>query len=191
MTSCRGFASRRGISEMAALIYLDDSNLWIEGKKVSAVDRGLALDIWEATETRTFDNNFRVDFGRVLEIANNEPIRIARFYGSKPPEADSIWKSAESAGFRLTILDRNVRNKEKGVDASMITDMMEDMYEAAEPDDVFIIIAGDADYIPAIEKLHKKNHEVHVLFWDHAASPLKKAADRFQSLNGYLDRIRY
>jgi hypothetical protein len=176
---------------MGALIYLDDSNLWIEGKKVSAVDRGLALDIWEATETRTFDNAFRVDFGRVLEIANNDPIKVARFYGSRPPDADSIWKKAESAGFRLTILDRNVRNKEKGVDASMIADMMEDMYELAESGDLFIIIAGDADYIPAIDKLHKKNYEAHVLFWDHAAAELKRAADKFQSLNGHLNKLRY
>jgi len=30
-----------------------------------------------------------------------------------------------------------------------------------------------------------------VLFWDHAAAELKKAAERFQSLNGFLDRLRY
>jgi hypothetical protein len=34
---------------MSALIYLDDLNLWIEGKKVSAVSKGMALDIWEAS----------------------------------------------------------------------------------------------------------------------------------------------
>jgi uncharacterized LabA/DUF88 family protein len=176
---------------MGSLIYLDDSNLWIEGKKVSAVDRGMALDIWEATETRSFDQSSRCDFGSVLRIANNEPVKVARFYGSKPPEADSIWKQAESAGFRLTILDRNVRNKGKGVDSSMVADMVQDMYEIARTGDVFILIAGDADYVPAIEKIKAKNYEVHVLFWDHAASVLKRAADRFQSLNGYLDRIRY
>lgn len=176
---------------MAALIYLDDSNLWIEGKKVSAVSRGMALDIWEATQTRTFDNEFKVDFGRVLEIANNAPIKVARFYGSRPPEADSVWQVAKNAGFRLTILDRNIRNKEKGVDASMIADIMTDMYEIAKEGDIFILITGDADYVPVIQKLKAKNFEVHVLFWEHAASDLKRSADKFLSLNGYLDRIRY
>lgn len=175
---------------MGALIYLDDSNLWIEGKKVSAVDKGLALNIWEATETRTFDNTFRVDFGKVLEIANNEPIKIARFYGSKPPERDTVWNRAKQVGFRLTILDRNVRNKEKGVDSSMVADIIEDKYELAQPGDVFILITGDADYVPAIDKLHAKNYEVHVLFWDHASTELKRAADKFQSLNGYLTQLR-
>lgn len=176
---------------MAALIYLDDSNLWIEGKKVSAVSRGMALDIWEATQTRTFDNEFKVDFGRVLEIANNAPIKVARFYGSRPPEADSVWQAAKNAGFRLTILDRNIRNKEKSVDASMIADIMTDMYEIAKEGDIFILITGDADYVPVIQKLKAKNFEVHVLFWEHAASDLKRSADKFLSLNGYLDRIRY
>ena len=37
---------------MGALIYLDDSNLWIEGKRVSAVSKGMPLDIWEASTTR-------------------------------------------------------------------------------------------------------------------------------------------
>lgn len=176
---------------MASLIYLDDSNLWIEGKKVSAVSKGMALDIAEATETRTFDNTFKLDFGRVLEIANNEPIKVARFYGSRPPEADSVWNAAKKVGFKLTILDRNLRNKEKGVDASVVADMVQDMYELAKPGDVFILIAGDADYVPVLDKLHAKDFEVHVLFWDHAAVVLKQAADKFQSLNGYLDRIRY
>lgn len=177
---------------MGAFIYLDDSNLWIEGKKVSAVSKGMALDIWDATETKTYDSTFKVDFGKVLEIANHAPVKEARFYGSKPPEADSVWQAAKNAGFRLTILDRNFRNKEKGVDASMIADIMSDMYETAKaPGDIFIIISGDADYVPVIEKLKKKNFEVHVLFWDHAANAIKLAGDKFLSLNGYLDRIRY
>jgi uncharacterized LabA/DUF88 family protein len=176
---------------MASLIYLDDSNLWIEGKKVSAVSKGMALDIWEATETRTYDHNFKVDFGRVLAIANNEPIKMARFYGSRPPEADSVWQAAQQVGFRLTILDRNARNKEKGVDASMIADIMTDLYELAEQGDIFILITGDADYVPVVEKLKAKNFAVHVLFWEHAAVTLKQAADQFKSLNGYLEQIRY
>jgi uncharacterized LabA/DUF88 family protein len=177
---------------MAALIYLDESNLWIEGKKVSAVSKGMALDIWEASDTRTFDNTFKLDFGRVLEIANHAPIKIARFYGSRPPEADSVWNAAKKAGFRLEILDRNARNKEKGVDTTMVVDIMQDMYEMATAgEDLFILITGDADYIPIIDKLKAKGFETLVIFWDHAATNLKRAADQFLSLNGHLSTLRY
>ncbi len=176
---------------MSALIYLDNSNLWIEGKKVSAVHNGLALDIWDAAETKTFDNTFKLDFGKALEIANNAPIKVARFYGSRPPQADSVWNAAKSAGFDLDIKDRNQRNKEKGVDSAMVAAMMEDLYTIAKQGDIFILMTGDADYIPVIQKIKAKNYEVHVLFWDHAANDLKKEADKFLSLNGYLDTLRY
>ena len=176
---------------MSALIYLDNSNLWIEGKKVSAVSKGLALDVWDATATRTFDQAFKLDFGQALAVANNAPIKVARFYGSRPPEADSVWNAAQAAGFRLTILDRNQRNKEKSVDSSMVADIIEDLYNLATPGDIFIIMAGDADYVPVVQKLQAKNYEVHVLFWDHAAVELKKAADNFLSLNGYLHQLQY
>ncbi len=176
---------------MSALIYLDNSNLWIEGKKVSAVNKGLALDVWEATDTKTFDQSFKLDFGQALAIANHAPIKVARFYGSRPPESDSVWKAAQSSGFDLTILDRNQRNKEKGVDSTMVMNITEDMLTIAAPGDIFILMAGDADYVPVVNNLKAKNFEVHVLFWDHAATELKKAADNFLSLNGYLQQLRY
>jgi hypothetical protein len=76
---------------MAALVYLDNSNLWIEGKRLGAVFRGTSPDILAASETRDFDNTFRLDFGKVLEIANHKPVKTAKFYGSRPPESDSVW----------------------------------------------------------------------------------------------------
>ncbi len=176
---------------MSALIYLDNSNLWIEGKKVSAVQKGRALDVWEATDTKTFDNDFKLDFGQALAIANHAPIRVARFYGSRPPEADSVWKAAELSGFDLIILNRNQRNKEKGVDSTMVMNITEDMLTIAEQGDVFIIMAGDADYLPVVNNVKAKGFEVHVLFWDHASAELKKAADNFLSLNGYLHQLQY
>ena len=43
---------------MKKYIYVDNSNLWIEGRKVSAVHKGDAVDVWQATEQSLFDNNF-------------------------------------------------------------------------------------------------------------------------------------
>ncbi len=173
---------------MGSFIYLDNSNLWIEGKKVSAVKKGMALDVYEATQTGTFDNSFRLDFGEVLKIANNEPIKKASFYGSKPPDNDSLWNAVKRLGFKLDIKDR-VHNKEKGVDSALITDAMEDFYTIAKPKDVFIIIAGDGDFIPLVEKL-KAKHEVFVLFWDHAAGNLKRKCTKFISLNSHLPQLK-
>ena len=78
--------------------------------------RGTSPDISVAIETRDFDNTFRLDFGKVLEIANNKPAKVAKFYGSRPPESDSVWNMAKKVGFETIIVDRNYGNKEKGVD---------------------------------------------------------------------------
>ena len=174
---------------MAALIYLDNSNLWIEGKKLGAVFRGTSPDIMVATETRDFDNTFRLDFGKVLEIANNRPVKVARFYGSRPPESDSVWNMAKKVGFEPIIVDRNYSNKEKGVDTQLVVDMLMDSIEADPKEDIFILIAGDADYIPVIRKIKSRNFRVQVLFWNHASIELKKETT-FISLDGYFNEIR-
>jgi len=175
---------------MAALVYLDNSNLWIEGKRLGAVYRGTSPDIATAYETRDFDNTFRLDFGKVLEIANNKPIKVAKFYGSRPPESDTVWNMAKKVGFEPVIVDRNYSNKEKGVDTQLVVDMMEDAGSADPNKDIFILIAGDADYIPAIRKIKSKNFRVQVLFWNHASSIELKNETTFKSLDGYFNEVR-
>ena len=174
---------------MAALVYLDNSNLWIEGKRLGAVFRGTSPDISVAIETRDFDNTFRLDFGKVLEIANHKPIKVAKFYGSRPPESDSVWNMAKKVGFETAIVDRNYSNKEKGVDTHLVVDMLSDSMAANAEHDIFILIAGDADYIPVIRNIKSRNFRVQVLFWNHASIELKKET-KFMSLDGYFNEIR-
>ncbi|MDR2691949.1 MAG: NYN domain-containing protein [Dysgonamonadaceae bacterium] len=174
---------------MAALVYLDNSNLWIEGKRLSAVFRGTSPDISIAIETRDFDNTFRLDFGKVLDIADNKPIKVAKFYGSRPPESDSVWNMAKKVGFETVIAGRNYSNKEKGVDTQLLVDMLTDSIEADSGHDIFILIAGGADYIPVIRKIKSRNFRVQVLFWNHASIELKKETN-FISLDGYFNDIR-
>jgi len=174
---------------MSAWIYLDDSNLWIEGKRLGAVFRGTSPDIVSASATRDFDNTFRLDFGTVLSIANHKPIRVARFYGSRPPESDSVWNMAKKAGFEPIIVNRNYGNKEKGVDTQLVVDMMTDGMEADTQKDIFILIAGDADYVPVVRTLKRRNFRVEVMFWNHASMELKNETT-FISLDGHFNEIR-
>lgn len=150
--------------------------------------RGTSPDISVAVETRDFDNTFRLDFGKVLEIANHKPIKVAKFYGSRPPEDDSVWNMTKKVGFETVIVDRNYSNKEKGVDTQLVVDMLKDSTNADPKHDIFILIAGDADYIPVIREI-KGNFRVQVLFWNHASIDLKKET-KFISLDGYFNKIR-
>lgn len=61
--------------------------------------------------------------------------------------------------------------------------MMEDSYEIYQQGDEFTLVSGDADYVPAIEKLKKRGIPVHVVFWGHASRELKEVATKFVNLD--------
>jgi hypothetical protein len=50
-------------------VYVDNSNVWIEGQRASAVAKGMAKDAWEAQEKGILDSSWRYDFGRLYELA--------------------------------------------------------------------------------------------------------------------------
>jgi hypothetical protein len=50
---------------MAYFIYVDNSTLCIEGKGVSAVVRGLAMNIYGAMNSRILDYGYTISFGRL------------------------------------------------------------------------------------------------------------------------------
>jgi uncharacterized LabA/DUF88 family protein len=56
--------------------------------------------------------------------------------------------------------------------------------------DEITLVAGDADYVPVIEKIRKRNITFHVVFWAHAARELREAASKFVALDPYLEHLR-
>ena len=77
-------------------LYVDNSNVWIEGMYVAAVQRGLAPDVWAAHDAKVSDHSWKVDFGRLQEFAGGQQSEIGRavLYGSRPPANDSLWSIA-------------------------------------------------------------------------------------------------
>lgn len=179
---------------MANLVYIDNSNLWIEGMHVSAVKKRMAVDIWDAQENHICDREWSYDFGKMLFFAGGEKINIkkARLFGSRPPQNDTLWQLAERNGFEVVVYDRNIRNKEKKVDTDIATTIMEDSYEIVIPgQDEIVLCAGDTDYVPVIDKLVKRKIRTVVCFWNHASREIKEACDQFIDLNPYLEHLKY
>jgi hypothetical protein len=71
---------------MANFLYVDNSNVWIEGMHASAVAKGVAPDIWTAMEHRICDYDWKLDFGRLYEFAGGAASDVGRavLYGSSP-----------------------------------------------------------------------------------------------------------
>ena len=78
---------------MANYLYVDNSNVWIEGMHVSAIESGMAPDIWTALEHKICDHNWKIDFGKLYSFAGGDKSQVARaaLFGSRPPANDSLW----------------------------------------------------------------------------------------------------
>lgn len=176
---------------VANLLYVDNSNVWIEGMHVAAVRNGKAPDIWTAMDSKICDYDWSIDFGKLFAFAGGQEaeVRKAALFGSRPPKNDSLWAAAERQGFEVVVYDRNVAGKEKKIDTDIVATMMEDSYELYQRGDEITLVAGDADYVPAIEKLKTRGIPVHVVFWGHASRELREAATRFVDLDPYLDHL--
>jgi hypothetical protein len=59
---------------MANYLYVDNSNVWIEGMRVSAVSKGIAPDLWTAIDNRIVDYDWKIDFGKLHEFAGGDEI---------------------------------------------------------------------------------------------------------------------
>ncbi len=175
-------------------VYVDNSNLYIEGRRVSAGAQGLAANVREAIRDGVFDHAYTIDFGKLYEFlcgTDKRQIKRAALFGSRPPPNDGIWKFAERAGFELKLEDRNYSNKEKKIDTGIATMMMRDALKGADPKkDLFVLVAGDADYVPTLKAIKEEGFEIEVVFWRHVARELCDESTRFIGLDEYLEQLR-
>jgi len=175
---------------MANYLYVDNSNVWIEGMHVSAVKVGIAPDIWSAMENNICDYGWKLEFGRLHEFAGGDNPARAILYGSRPPPNDSLWNIAKRKGFEVVVFDRSLKNKEKKIDTQITADIITDLYERMKREDEVTLVAGDKDYVPVCEKVIARGVRFDVVFWNHAAGELKRACTEFVNLNPHLDLLR-
>lgn len=180
---------------MAELVYVDNSNVFIEGKRAKAVESGLAMNIVDAMRNGILEQSYKIDFGRMHDfIAGSDEKKIKRcmLFGSRPPSNDSIWNMARKAGFEVVTEDRNVQNKEKKIDTGIVAAMTKDAYTIADKaDDTITLVAGDADFVPSVRMLAEDGFNVEVAFWSHASSELQTAASKFINLDPIINHMSY
>jgi uncharacterized LabA/DUF88 family protein len=178
--------------DMGNFLYVDNSNIWIEGMRVSAVEKGMTPDLWTAINEKICDYDWKLDFGKLHAIAGGDDIVLAKLYGSKPTYNDTLWTMAEVSGFKVKTFERNASNKEKKIDSEIICEIQDDSYEIINKEkDIITIVAGDGDYVPLVERLvRKRGFIVNVVFWNHASKELKDEASNFISLNQHLRELK-
>lgn len=180
---------------MAEYIYVDNSNVFIEGKRIAAIKQGQARNVRHANENDISDHSFRLDFGELYDfVAEHNPNKVARalLFGSGISENDKVWQIAESVGFEAVVVNRNAANQEKKVDTGLVAAMVRDAYTKADKTrDTISLVAGDSDYVPAVEILTGDGFNVEVVFWSSVSSELKSVCSRFIELDRHLDVLEY
>jgi uncharacterized LabA/DUF88 family protein len=172
--------------------YIDNSNVFIEGQRVSAVRKGLAPNIYEAMNKRIIDFLWHLDYGKLHEFLcghDSSEIGCAKLWGSPPP-SDSFWQMVERKGFQVKTYDKSFAGKEKKVDVAIAHQITKDAYTIIDKaNDEINLVAGDKDFVPVVQDLVEEGYNVVVVFWNHAAPELIKVASDFDSLNDHLDLL--
>lgn len=174
---------------MSLYLYVDNANLCTEGKRLSAVNSGLAVDIHDAITREVTDHSWNVDLGKLVQAVRpeTESIGSSSVFGFRPPEVDSLWTLAARQGFDVLVSERRT---EDIVDVELATRVMADSYERMQPGDTTVLVAGDRGYLPVIESLRQRGHQVRVAFWHHAtARELRSGQAEFVSLDDMFDAL--
>ncbi len=178
---------------MGKCIYVDNSNVWIEGKYHSAVEKGLVANIYDARDNRICDMPWAYDFGQLLSVVcdkNIGDIKRAVLYGSRPTDNDSLWNAAKYAGFEVFTPNRNASNKEKRVDTGFDKEVLKDLYKGTiEDTDEIILVVGDSDHFPVAEAIKEEGKQYTLVFWDNASELMKSESSKFISLNEHIKEI--
>lgn len=56
---------------MSYYIFVDNSNVWIEGKFASAVNKKWVHNMYEAHKQNAQDQSWRIDFGKLLNFVTD------------------------------------------------------------------------------------------------------------------------
>lgn len=151
-------------------IYVDDSNMWIEAKKLAA--NKLNLKCVE-------DPRLRLDIGKVTDvIANNRKVTWGILYGSEPPPIDSVWQKIRERGWKVITTQRSsFTGKEKQVDHQMVADITA-LVSGCIVKGKIVMVSGDADMIPAISKSLQMKWSTEIWMWGNGVSnALKQLAE--------------
>ena len=179
---------------MSYFVFVDNSNVWIEGKYASAVFQKWVNNMYEAHNTNAIDNGWRIDFGKLLNlVTDNNPtdVKKALLLGSRPPHQDSFWNIVKNSGFDVETLDRNANNREKAIDTGIVQKIDKFLYCESKESDTFVLVAGDKDFIHSIRAIREEKRTARGVFWNNIPAELKAEADEFIDLSQNLQAISY
>lgn len=143
-----------------------------------------------------------VDMGKLADVlANGRTVEQGILYGSEPPPIDTVWNKIRERGFLVKSERRHiVTGKEKQIDTKLVADVTATAIRTHKNlRTTIVLVTGDANVIPALEKVLEEEHwQIEVYMWDRAISKkLKQFAASHPKkvevtpLDKYLDKLAF
>lgn len=166
---------------MASMIYLDNSNLY--------------LSYCNAHEEKPGFRAPTLNYSVLLSLLSlGEPAKKATVYTSiMGGPSHKQWKDARDAGWDVVIHKKDFWGREKQVDVDIATDLLIDGLALKDKKkDQLILVAGDADYLPAVQKLQERGIPVIVAFWKKLANKqLRHEASLFLDMTSQAHELMH
>ena len=159
------------VTDEHVFIYVDDSNMWIEAKKLAAGRSKLKC---------VEDPRLRLDIGKVADVvAMGRDVVWGALYGSEPPPIDTVWQKIRARGWKVVTNKRSTyTKKEKQVDHQMVADITALVSDRSVAKGKVVIVSGDADMIPAVKESLEMKWSIEIWRWVSGISnSLKKLSD--------------
>ncbi|KAL2268025.1 hypothetical protein VTJ83DRAFT_2871 [Remersonia thermophila] len=206
--------------EIKAYVYIDNSNIWIEGQRVYAQkerykrSRHGDVTIYDIE----MDPRWRVQIGRFRELIERTTVKWHKYgygpsvevehefylYGSEPPPVDSIWRAIEERKIRVHTLKRSTyTGKEKGVDHLLSCDIsMKAAQDKARGLDsnLYILASGDGDLAHVMKRIVElgfSKDQLHVWSWRDSISKMYEKDETLKAnvtihyLDEHIDNIGF
>jgi len=152
------------------------------------------------------DLNFEISYETFVLILKEEKnvVRIFFYSGVKPPkenekkfikmlkhlEIEIITKLLKVRNFQCKFCKKRTKiYTEKGIDASLSTDLL--WYAFQNAYDIAILVSGDADFIPAIERVRLLGKRVEIWTFKHSiGKELKSKVDKVNFIDDIIEKIK-
>ena len=115
-------------------------------------------------------------------------IKSAVLFGSKPSHNDTFWGTISKIQLEIVSLDRNTKGKRN---TSIVSKIDRAVYKHSTVGDIFVLVVGDNDFMPALETIRAEKCKSIVAFWDNASGELISEADDYMNLTQNISSISY
>ncbi|PRP77922.1 hypothetical protein PROFUN_08456 [Planoprotostelium fungivorum] len=165
-------------------IFVDNSNLWIEGMKVAA--RAAGLETEQDPRWRIFPSKLH------QLICNGRRATFAKLWGSIPPPNPALWDKIGEI-FEVDVSKRSSwTNREKQVDVKIGhcagRHLERVVANHLQLNTVFVIVSGDGDFKDTVEEIIKEGIRVEVWSWRSSLSEgIRSIEDDLLEVH-YLDK---